>query len=156
MRIMTFLGREMTEDKPPGFCNHREGLTRTGMRVGGSCQSAETARCWYYRGMAPLPLVKWINVKVLKMGRHDTVTQAKEFFGVPLKKWCCQYQVSSNSSMDWREDAKAPSLAAELSAVESCQEWWLFGAMAPAKPPRTQGWPHIHSHAGSTSSTQWV
>lgn len=45
MRVMTFLSREMTEDKAPGFCNHREGLTCTGKRVGGSCQSAETAQC---------------------------------------------------------------------------------------------------------------
>ena len=45
MRVKTFLSREMTEDRAPGFCNHREGLTRTGMRVGGSCPSAETAQC---------------------------------------------------------------------------------------------------------------
>lgn len=138
MRGMTFLSREMTEDKAPCVYNHREGLIRTGMRVGGSCQSAvhpaETAQCWCYRGMAPLPLVKGINVKVLKTGRHDTFTQAKEFCGVPLKKWCCQ----------------------NPSAVESCQEWWVFGAMAPARLPRIWGWPHTHLHVGSTNSPQWV
>lgn len=160
MRVMTFLSREMTEDKAPCVCNHREGLIRTGMRVGGSCQSAahpaETALGWCHRGMAPLPLVKGINVKVLKTGRHDTFTQAKGFFGVPLKKWHCQNQVSSSSSTSRREDPKAPSLVAAPSAVESCQEWWVFGAMAPARLPRIWGWPHTHLHVGSTNSPQWV
>lgn len=160
MRTMTFLSQEMTEDKALCVCNHREGLIHTGMRVGVSCQSAvhpaKNAQCWCYRGMAPLPLVKGINVKVLKTGRHDTFTQIKEFFGVPLKKWCRQNQVSSSSSMDRREDLKAPSLVAAPSAVESCQEWWAFGAMAPARLPRTRGWSHTHLHAGSTNLTQWV